>query len=125
MSKIKECRVLLVEDEALIRILIKKRFSELNCEIIGETGYGEDAVDIVRSKNPDLICMDIKLMGDLNGFEAAKIISEFSDAVIIFMSAIASLDFDEEIKKLNMKNQIYFLEKPISRDHIEKILKNL
>lgn len=117
MRKIK---VLIVEDEILIRLLLKKRLLENNCIIIGESSSGEEAIDIVNKQNPDIIFMDIKLRDNLNGIDAVKKISEMSNAVIVFTSAI---DYGEEIKSIEIKNKIFFLEKPISREQIKELLK--
>ena len=114
-------KVLIVEDEILIRLLLKKRLLDYNCKIIGETASGEEAIDIVKKYNPELIFMDIKLRDKLNGIEAVKIISEFSEAVIIFTSAI---DIADEINKIKLKNKIFFIEKPISREQIGRLLAN-
>lgn len=115
-------KVLIVEDETLIRLLLKKRLLEYNCSIIGETASGEEAIDIVKMHNPELIFMDIKLRDELNGIDAVKIISEFSEAVIIFTSAI---DLADEINKIKLKNKMFFIEKPISREQISSLLDSL
>ncbi len=118
----KKFRVLIVEDEILIRLLLKKRLLENNCIIIGETASGEEAIEIVKKNNPELIFMDIKLRDELNGIDAVKKISEISNAVIIFTSAI---NYEDEIKSIELKNKSFFLEKPISRDQIKDLLKKI
>lgn len=118
----KKYNVLIVEDEVLIRLLLKKRLMEYNCNIIGETASGEEAIDIVKQHKPELIFMDIKLRDELNGIDAVKIISEFSEAVIIFTSAI---DLEDEINKIKLKNKMFFIEKPISREQISSLLENI
>ncbi len=118
----KEYKVLIVEDETLIRVLLKKRLLDYNCKIIGETSSGEEAIDIVKAHNPELIFMDIKLRDELNGIDAVKIISEFSEAVIIFTSA---LDLADELNKIKLKNKMFFIEKPISREQISRLLENI
>jgi len=118
----KEYKVLIVEDETLIRVLLKKRLLDYNCKIIGETSSGEEAIDIVKAHNPELIFMDIKLRDELNGIDAVKIISEFSEAVIIFTSA---LDLADELNKIKLKNKMFFIEKPISREQISRLLEKI
>ena len=118
----KKHNVLIVEDEVLIRHLLKKRLLDHNCNIVGETASGEEAIDIVKKHDPELIFMDIKLRDELNGIETVKIISEFSKATIIFTSAI---DVADEINKIKLKNKMFFIEKPISRKQISDLLTDL
>jgi len=68
-------KILLVEDESIIRLDIAMILQDNNFDIIGEAGDGERAIEILNEVQPDLIIMDIK-MPKLNGLKASKIISK-------------------------------------------------
>lgn len=115
-------KAVIVEDEAIIRLNLKLILSQLDCETVGETGKGEEAIEMARKNNPDFICMDIKLQGKIDGIETAKRICEFSDVPILFMSAYSIKEKENLIK---LKNEIFFLVKPIQKEQIENAIKSL
>lgn len=72
-SKIK---ILLVEDESIVAIDLKKILQNLNYEVIDVIRTGEKAISTAIEKEPDLILMDIMLEGEITGIEAATEISK-------------------------------------------------
>ena len=120
MKKMK--KAIIVEDEAIIRLNLKLILSQLDCVTVGETGKGEEAVELAKKHNPDFICMDIKLQGMIDGIETAKRICDFSDIPILFMSAYS---IKEKENLLKLKNDIFFLVKPIQKEQIENAIKSL
>lgn len=80
-------RVLLVEDELLIRLSMKQEFEQLGCTVVGEAAEGNRAIELARQLRPQLICMDIRIQGPLDGVQVARRIREFSTAFILFTSA--------------------------------------
>ena len=82
-----EKSVLVVEDEGFIALQIKELLEKGGFCIAGVTAYGEDAVVLADKFRPDLVCMDIELMGRIDGIEAARRIREHNDIPIIFLTA--------------------------------------
>src|SRR5207248_4301290 len=64
-------RVVIAEDEAIIRLDLKELLEEEGYEVVGETGRGDEAVDLVRDLDPDLAILDIKMPG-MDGLTAAR-----------------------------------------------------
>ncbi len=62
-------RVIVAEDEAIIRLDLKELLEEEGFDVIGETGRGDEAVELVRTLQPDLAILDIKMPG-LDGLSA-------------------------------------------------------
>ena len=56
-------RVVIAEDEAIIRLDLKETLEEEGYEVVGETGRGDEAVELVRELQPDLAILDIKMPG--------------------------------------------------------------
>jgi DNA-binding NarL/FixJ family response regulator len=64
-------RILLVEDEIIVAMDIQQRLELLNYNVVGHAVSGAEAVRYQREMDPDLILMDIKLRGPMDGIEAA------------------------------------------------------
>ena len=84
-------RVLLAEDEALIRLDLKELLEEEGYEVVGEAGDGEAAVRLARDLRPDLIVLDIKMPG-LDGLSAAERIAEEHIAPVLILTAFSQKD---------------------------------
>ena len=56
-------RVVIAEDEAIIRMDLRETLEEEGYEVVGETGRGDQAIELVRSLQPDLVILDIKMPG--------------------------------------------------------------
>jgi len=115
-------RVLVVEDEILIRKYVVLLLESLGCTIVGETAYAEKAIPLAREKSPELILMDIRLKGDMDGIEAAKKISSCSNAAILFMSAY---DYQKQVEAQQIPNILGYLKKPLEDFELEVYLKRL
>ncbi len=79
--------ILVVEDNGVIALQIGELLEKNGYRISGTTAYGEDAVEMAEKEPPNLICMDIELMGKIDGIETARRIHERADIPIIYLSA--------------------------------------
>ena len=68
-------KILIAEDEAIIRLDLKESLEAEGYEVVGETGRGDEVIGLVRSLEPDLVILDIKMPG-MTGIQAAEIITE-------------------------------------------------
>ena len=103
-------KILIVEDESIIRLDLSSIFTENGYEVVGEAGDGEKAIELAFSLQPDLIIMDIK-MPKLDGLKASKIISNKMDVPIILLTAYSQKEFVEQSKYANV---VAYLVKPVS-----------
>ncbi|MGD2049780.1 MAG: response regulator transcription factor, partial [Chloroflexota bacterium] len=81
-------RILVVDDEPKLVRLIQEVLTATGFEVVS-TGSGEKAIEMVALEQPDLVLLDIVLTGDVDGFEVARRVREFSDVPIIMLTAKA------------------------------------
>ena len=75
-------RVVIAEDEAIIRLDLKELLEEEGYEVVGETGRGDEAIELVRQNRPDLVILDIKMPG-MDGLTAARHIASERLAAVL------------------------------------------
>ncbi|MDR0837901.1 MAG: response regulator [Propionibacteriaceae bacterium] len=90
-------RVLVAEDEALIRLDLVEMLTEQGYNVIGQVGDGEAAIRAARELMPDLIVMDIK-MPKMDGIEAAKTIAEERIAPVVMLTAFSQRELVEQAR---------------------------
>lgn len=116
MSKIKKLRILVAEDESLIRESIVESLQTLGYEVAGEASNGVEAVQLARSKRPDLILMDIK-MPEMDGIEASKRIQEAQDVPILLLTAYETKHL---VQKASDAGIVLYMLKPATSAEIHR-----
>jgi response regulator NasT len=86
--------VVVVEDEALIRLDLVEMLTEAGYEVVGQAGDGETAIRVIRELRPDLVLMDVK-MPILDGISAAEVLAAEGIAPIVLLTAFSQSDLIE------------------------------
>lgn len=103
-------RVLIAEDEALIRLDLSEMLREEGYDVVGEAGDGQEAVELAESLNPDLVIMDVK-MPRRDGIDAAAEIAAKRIAPIVVLTAFSQRDL---VEKARDAGAMAYLVKPFS-----------
>ncbi len=82
-----EAKILIVEDELIVAHDIKSKLSKMDYDVVGIAHRGQKALELALEKKPDLILMDIKLSGELDGIETNRLIQEKMDVPVIYLTA--------------------------------------
>jgi AmiR/NasT family two-component response regulator len=90
-------RVIIADDESIIRMDLREMLTNLAYLVVGEVGDGLSAVNLARELKPDVVIMDIK-MPDMDGIEAARILTEEHIAPVILLTAYSQKDLVERAK---------------------------
>ena len=90
-------RVVIAEDEAIIRLDLREILEGQGYEVVGEAGRGDVAVDLARTLRPDLVVLDVKMPG-LDGISAARIISSERLAAVLVLTAFSQRELVEEAR---------------------------
>ncbi len=88
-------RVVVAEDEAIIRLDLKEILEEEGYEVVGETGRGDEAVQLVTDTKPDVVILDIKMPGK-DGLAVAKAVTEERLAAVLILTAFSQRNLVDE-----------------------------
>ena len=90
-------RVVIAEDEAIIRLDLREILEEQGYEVVGETGRGDEAVALVRDHTPDLAILDIRMPG-MDGLAAAREIATEGRSAVLILTAFSQRNLIEEAR---------------------------
>ncbi|MCA1839918.1 MAG: ANTAR domain-containing response regulator [Actinomycetota bacterium] len=91
-------RIVIAEDEAIIRLDLKEMLQEAGYDVVGEAGDGETAVNLALDLRPDLVILDIFMPG-MDGLTAASRISEKELSAVLILTAFSQRDLVEKATK--------------------------
>ncbi len=107
-------RVVVAEDEALIRMDIVEVLREAGYDVVGEASDGEKAIELTRELKPDLVVMDIT-MPKMDGLSAAEIIGKERLAPVVMLTAFAQPEF---VARANEAGAIAYVVKPFTPERL-------
>ncbi len=107
-------RVIIADDESVIRADLREMLTNLNYLVVGEIGDGRSAVNLARELKPDVVIMDIK-MPDMDGIEAARLMTEEKIAPVLLLTAYAQRDLVDRAKEAGV---VGYLVKPFREQEI-------
>jgi PAS domain S-box-containing protein len=107
-----ESRILVVEDERLVANALARNLEGLGYKVVSSVASGEDALTKAEETRPDLVLMDIRLEGEMDGTEAAGLITSRFDIPVVFVTAYADRNV---LAKAKITEPYGYLIKPISK----------
>lgn len=107
-------RVVIAEDEAIIRLDLKETLQEEGYDVVGETGRGDLALDLVRELRPDLAILDVKMPG-LDGLEVARHIGDEKICGVLILTAFSQREIIEQARDAGA---LAYLVKPFQKSDL-------
>lgn len=107
-------RVVIAEDEAIIRLDLKELLQEEGYDVVGETGRGDEAIELVRDLRPDLVILDIKMPG-LDGLSAARHVATERLAAVLMVTAFSQRELVEQARDAGA---LAYLVKPFQKSDL-------
>ncbi len=117
-----QIKILVVEDEAIFAMSIKRVLANLGYQVLKLASTGEEAVLEAKQKKPDLVILDVLLGGNMNGFEVADHLRSMYDIPIIFISGFQKAELENKIK---MIRNTTVLIKPFDPDDLIHVINKL
>lgn len=114
MAETVKPRVVIAEDEAIIRLDLRELLEEEGYDVVGETGRGDEAIDLVRELVPDLVILDVKMPG-LDGLSAARHIAGERLAAVLVLTAFSQRDLVEQARDAGA---LAYLVKPFQKSDL-------
>ncbi len=118
----KKVKILVVEDEAISAIMMVQHFKKLGFNVIKPASTGEEAIKIAGEEKPDIIFMDIRLAGALDGIDAAHQILSSYNLQIIFITGHSEDIILGRVKNLKSTLIVY---KPLNMNEIDILLDSI
>lgn len=112
-------RILIVEDEAISAMWLEMQLNRDGYTVLASVDNGSDAVRTAQEQHPDVVLMDIRLAGPMDGIEAARIITGQDHCSVIFMSG-----YSDQLVRLQREqiNNLGYLAKPIQMPELKRLL---
>ena len=107
-------KVVVAEDEAIIRLDLKELLVEEGYDVVGETGRGDEAIELVRDLQPDLVILDIKMPG-LDGLSAARHVAGERMAAVLILTAFSQRELVEQARDAGA---LAYLVKPFQKSDL-------
>src|SRR3984893_13184454 len=105
----RSARILIVEDNRVVARDIEGQLMRIGHSVVGMTGRGEDALQLALSTRPELVLMDIRLEGTVDGVDAAEQIRRHCHVPVVFLTAYAD---DETVRRASLTEPFGYLIKP-------------
>ena len=113
-------RILIVEDEIFIAMSLRVELERMACRVLATVSDGAGAVDLCARHEPDIVIMDVRLAGTMDGIQAAAAIREISSCRIIFVTGYPDRATEERALTLT---PLGFLKKPVSARDIVSLFR--
>ncbi|MDD1701731.1 MAG: response regulator [Methanoregula sp.] len=118
----KDASILIVEDEAIVAKSIEKRLRSLGYRVTGTAASGEETLAILEKSKPDLILLDIRLEGKMDGVETSRIIHERFRIPVIFITAYSD---NATIERATKTGPYGYLLKPFGETDLQSTLQTV
>jgi CheY-like chemotaxis protein len=109
--------VLIVEDELIIALMIERMVQNLGHTVLAKVTTGEAAIEAAKEHRPDIILMDIRLQGDMDGIDAMSVIRRNSNIPVIFITGNSDENYRKRIEEAD---PLDFLTKPITQGDLSR-----
>jgi PAS domain S-box-containing protein len=110
---------MIVEDDRVVARDIKTQVSRMGHSVVGMTGSGEEAVILAAAEQPDLVLMDIRLEGEMDGIEAAQRIRSKSRIPVVFLTAYGN---EEIMRRASLTEPFGYLLKPFEEPQMRTVI---
>ena len=114
-------RILIVDDSYYMRTMLKNLLGDAGYEIVGEAPNGEEAINLAKSLNPDLVTLDV-ILPDTTGLEVLKNIKKETPNLKVIM--VSAMGQEMVVNEALENGAIAYLVKPFNEDKVLEVVEN-
>ncbi|MCW3104404.1 MAG: response regulator receiver [Bacteroidetes bacterium] len=114
-------KILVVEDDYILAMVQAKFIQKMGFTVVASVTNGIDAIEAVKKYSPDIIIMDVRIDGDMDGVQTMMEIRKFSEVPVIYSTGNSESALMERAKDTNMKG---FFVKPVNYNELETLIKS-
>jgi CheY-like chemotaxis protein len=111
-----KAQILIVEDDNIVVMDLRDRLQSLGYAVSGVASYGEEAIEKTAEARPDLVLMDIRLKGAMDGIEAAEQIQDRFDMPVVYLTALTDKD---TLKRAKVTEPYGYVIKPFGERELD------
>ncbi len=115
-------KAMIVEDEVIAAMATERMLKKLGFEVCGNVTSGEEALETMDEECPDLVIMDIRLDGELDGIETSMLMKQNRDVPVIFVTAYSD---DSTVSRASAAKPLAFINKPLDITLLQKVLSGI
>jgi len=115
----RSARVLIVEDERLLKLNLEERLGTLGYEVVGSASSGEEALQLASGSAPDVVLMDIYLAGKMSGTEAARQLWNQYQIPVVYLTAFTD---EKTLDAVKNSNPYGYIVKPYHPEQVHAAL---
>lgn len=115
-------KVLIVEDDNLLSMVAERLVQKIGHNVVAKVGNGRNAIAEIEKKCPDVVLMDIRLNGDLDGIDTVKEIKKKSSVSVIYLSGSS---YPKSYDRAENTEYEAFLQKPLQIQELKKAFQNI
>ena len=115
-------RIMIVEDESIVAMDIREVLNDFGFEVCAVTASGEESVSLANEQRPDLVLMDVKLKGKLNGLKAARLIRENLDIPVVYLTAYGD---EDTLKEAFVISPFGHINKPFVENELQNVIERI
>jgi chemotaxis response regulator CheB len=119
VSGSRTARIMIVEDERIVALNLERRLEELGYQVCASVGSGEEALTTAATAHPDLVLMDIRLPGALDGTAAARNLWDRFELPVVYLTAYAD---DETLDKVKSTHSYGYVMKPFNPVEVHAVM---
>lgn len=99
-------RVLIADDEAHVRVLLRALLKSMNCEVVGEAADGAEVLELFKQLKPHMLLLDINMPLKTGDEVLREIMAQFPNAFVIMLTSVADIESVEKCLELGAANYI-------------------
>lgn len=112
-------KILVVEDEQIVALELKDRLTRMGHSVVGVVVSGEEAIEHVRRLQPDMVLLDIKLQGEMDGIEAAETIRSETNIPVVYLTAFSD---ETTLQRAKLTEPYGYILKPFQERELHVII---